>query len=135
MSSSGLKNVIYVSITKHPSEGHEISNTKTTVLIWKWKTYFIQLHNLIHDFWKKNITRCTFLHHGASMLHQKSLQVIKKNSLSPWFVFMWTSATIMDVIFWDLLVLYRIFFHYKCNEAWLLVINMVHTSCLSCRTT
>ena len=50
----GWKNFVYVSITKHPFEGYQILITKTIVLIWKRKAYFIQLHNLVHDFWKKN---------------------------------------------------------------------------------
>ena len=50
----GWKSFVYVSITKHPfDEGHQILITKTIVLIWKWKAHFIQLHNLVHDFWKK----------------------------------------------------------------------------------
>ena len=71
MSSSGLNNFVYVPITKYTFEEHEISVTKTTVLIWKWKNHFIQLHNLVHDFWKKHITRCMFLHRSPCM-NQKS---------------------------------------------------------------
>ena len=48
LSSSGL----YVSITRHPFEGHEISVTKAIVHIWKWNTNLIQLLNLVLDIWK-----------------------------------------------------------------------------------
>ena len=42
-------------------------------------------------------------------------------------------TTIMDIIFWDFLILYQIFD--KWNESSLLVINIVYTSCLkSCAT-
>ena len=49
----GWKLFAYVSITKRTFEGHEISITKKIVLIWKWKAHFIQLHNLVHNFWRK----------------------------------------------------------------------------------
>ena len=80
----GWKSFVYVSITKHPFEGHQILITKTIVLIWKLKAHFIQLHNLVHDFWKKKkkITRCQFLRRGAYM-HQKSQRGMQK---------MWTSG-------------------------------------------
>ena len=72
---------VYVSVTKHPFEGHEMLITKTIVLIWKWKAHFIQLLNLVNNFWK-NITRCMFLHRGVCM-DQKSQRGIQK---------MWTSG-------------------------------------------
>ena len=36
-----------------------------------------------------------------------------------------TEDTIMDIIFWDFLILYQFFFHHKYNKTWLLLINMV----------
>ena len=69
----GWKSFVYVSITKNPFEEHQILIAKTIVLIWEWKAHFIELDNLIHDFWsEKNIIRCVFLHLGACM-HQKCL--------------------------------------------------------------
>ena len=45
-------------------------------------------------------------------------------------------STILVIIFWDILMFTKFFFHHKWNELWLLVINMVYTNCLtSCRTT
>ena len=45
-------------------------------------------------------------------------------------------STITFIISWDFLMFYQIFFHHKRNEAWLLLINMIYTSCLtSCRMT
>ena len=45
-------------------------------------------------------------------------------------------STILAIIFWDFLVFYQIFLNHKWSESWLLVRNMVYTSCLtSCRRT
>ena len=68
---------VCVSITKDSFEGHEVSVTRTMVLIWKWKVHLTQPHNFVHDFWKKNITRRFFLHHVACV-HQKSQRGIHK---------------------------------------------------------
>ena len=64
------KSFVYISITKHPFEGHEISITKATALIWKWKVHFFQFTQFGSWFLKTNITRFTFLHRGACM-HQR----------------------------------------------------------------
>ena len=42
-----------------------------------------------------------------------------------------TRGTIMDIIFWDFLILYQIFFSPQVKSSWLLVINMVYTSYLT----
>ena len=42
----GWKSFAYISITENTFEGHEISVTKTIVLICE--------HNLVHDFWTKS---------------------------------------------------------------------------------
>ena len=89
----GWKSFVYVSITKHPFKGHQILITKTILLIWKRKAHFIQLHNLVHDFWKKKFTRCLFRHRGACM-HQKSQRSMQK---------MWTS----DFFLWTRVYTYR----------------------------
>ena len=39
-------------------------------------------------------------------------------------------STTICIIFWDFLMFYQISFHHKWNDARLLLINMVHTSCL-----
>ena len=45
-------------------------------------------------------------------------------------------ATIIFIIFWDFWCFIKFSFHHKCNEAQLLMINVVHTSCFtSCQTT
>ena len=67
----GWKIFVYISITEHPFEGHEISVAKTIVLTWKWKTNFIQLHNLVHDFWK-TISQGARFFTMVHVLHQKS---------------------------------------------------------------
>ena len=52
-----LNAFVYVSITKHPFEGHEILITKTTVLIWKWKAHFIKLHTIWFMISEKNYNK------------------------------------------------------------------------------
>ena len=45
-------------------------------------------------------------------------------------------GTIMDIIFWDFLILNQIFLSPQVKSSWLLAINMVYTGCLtSCQTT
>ena len=46
------KKIVYVSITKHPFEGDEISVTKTIALPWKWKANFISAtqYHKVHVF-------------------------------------------------------------------------------------
>ena len=87
----GWKSFVYVSLTKHSFERHQILITKTIALIWKRQAHFIQLHNLVHDFWKK-ITGCLFLHRGAST-----------RSLSEAWKKMWTSGFYL----WRRVYIYR----------------------------
>ena len=45
-------------------------------------------------------------------------------------------STILVIIFWDFFMFYKFSFNHKWIELWLLVINIVYTSCLtSCQTT
>ena len=70
---------------------------------------------------------------------KRMIKLIKKTQHKNLTIFDYciTKTTIMDIIFWEFLILYhKFYFHHKWNEAWLLVINMVYTSCLtSCQTT
>ena len=84
----GWKSFEYVSITKHPFEGHQILITKTIVLIWKRKAHFIQLHNFFMIS-EKNITRCLFLHRGTFM-HQKSQRRMQKMWICDFYL--WTQV-------------------------------------------
>ena len=46
-----------------------------------------------------------------------------------------TRGTIIDIIFWDFLILYQVFFAPQVKSLWLFAINMLYTSCLtSCQT-
>ena len=114
---------------------------KNVYCLWCVQVYKIS-HILLeaHTFWFQNVSSSRLrkmqrnfphkliFHHSILLLvqllpesHQKSKNCYMENNKE--FI-----TTTMDIIFWEFL---RIL-----NEAWLLVINMVHTSCLtSYRTT
>ena len=88
---------VCVSITKDSFEGHEVSVTRTMVLIWKWKAYLTQPHNFVHDFWKKKYhkmlfssPRCMHASKVSTRHTQNFFQPLNYLYVDWWFLLIWT---------------------------------------------